>query len=138
MVRASRDDGTDTLGIVDVGSVAAHLLGWLHLDPVGSVGVGEAVTISTAQYEDRSGPCPSAVEWFRRAWAAPVWRSVNGWSNEARVGFGVLVVPGVGVLDWSRGDEEITLSPARTATIVRSVVEAANTLAPGTRTRSRI
>jgi hypothetical protein len=137
VVRASRGDGTDTLGIVDVGSVAAHLLGWLDLDPVGSVGAGEPVTISSAQYEDRSGPCPSDVEWFRTAWAAPAWRFVNGWSHEAGAGVGALLVPGVGNVRWSRDDDEITLQPIRNAALVRSVVEVANSLAAGTGSRSR-
>jgi hypothetical protein len=138
VVRASRGDGTDTLGIVDVGSVAAHLLGWLDLDPVGSVGAGEPVTISSAQYEDRSGPCPSDVEWFRTAWAAPAWRFVNGWSHEAGAGVGALLVPGVGNVRWSRGDDEVTLQPIRNAALVRSAVEVANALAAGTGSRSGV
>lgn len=135
VVRASRGDGTDALGIVDVGSVAAHLLGWLDLDPVGSVGVGEPVTISTAQYEDRSGPCPSDVGWFRTAWAAPTWRIVNGWSHAAGAGVGGLLVPGVGNVRWSRDDDEVTLQPIRNAALVRSVVEVATALAAGTGSR---
>lgn len=124
VVRASRGDGTDALGIVDVGSVAAHLLGWLDLDPVGSVGAGEPVTISTAQYKDRSGPCPSDVEWFRTAWAAPTWRSVKGWSHESGTGVFGLVVPGVGALRWERGEHEVTLRPIRNVVLVRDAVSA--------------
>lgn len=138
VVRASRGDGTDGLGMVDVGSVAAHLLGWLDLDPVGSVGAGERVTISIAQYEDRSGPCPSDVEWFRKAWAAQTWRFVNGWSHEAGTGVSALLVPGVGNVRWSRSDDEVTLQPIRNAALVRSAVEAANALAAGTGSRSGV
>lgn len=128
LVRASRSDGTDALGIIDVGMIAVHLLGWLDLDPVGSVGAGEPVTISTAQYEDRSGPCPSDVEWFRAAWAAPTWRSVSGWSHESGTGVFGLLVPGVGALRWERGEHEVTLQPVRSASIVRDAVSAAAAL----------
>jgi|GEM_PF-6469767 len=137
VVRASRGDGTDALGIVDVGSVAAHLLGWLDLDPVGSVGAGEPVTISSAQYDDRSGPCPSDVEWFRTAWAAPTWRSLKGWSHESGTGLFGLIVPGVGALRWDRGEHEVTLQPIRNASLVRDAVTAVNALTAGTGSPSR-
>ncbi len=138
VVRAPRGDGTDALGIVDVGSLAAHLLGWLDLGPVGSVGAGEPVTISIAQYEDRSGPCPSDVEWFRTAWAAPTWRSVKGWNHESGTGLFGLVIPGVGALRWERGEHEVTLQPIRNASVVRDAVAAVNALTAGTGSRSRV
>lgn len=125
VVRASRSDGTDALGIIAVGTIPVHLLGWLDLDPVGSVGAGEPVTISAAQYEDRSGPCPSDVEWFRTAWAAPTWRFVSGWSHESGTGVSGLLVAGVGALEWERGEHEVTLQPARNASVVRNAVSAA-------------
>ncbi|OII10302.1 hypothetical protein [Curtobacterium sp. MCBA15_008] len=126
VVRAGQPDGSEALGIVRPGSLVAHLLRWLDIDPVDSVGVGEPVTITTAQYEDRSGPCPSDVEWFRRAWAAPRWRSVNGWSHQAGKGVHGMIVPGVGALTLERGEDTITLRPERTAVVVRSAVEGVN------------
>ncbi|WIB78758.1 hypothetical protein DEJ28_06595 [Curtobacterium sp. MCPF17_002] len=126
VVRASQDDGSEALGIVRPGSLVAHLLQWLDIDPVDSVGVGEPVTITTAQYEDRSGPCPSDVEWFQRAWAAPRWQLVNGWSHQAGKGVHGMIVPGVGALTWERGEDTITLRPEDTAVIVRSAIEGVN------------
>ena len=126
VVRAGHEDGSEALGIVRPGALVAHLLRWLDLDPVDSVGAGEPVTITTAQYEDRSGACPSNVEWFRRAWAAPRWRVVNGWSHEAGKGVHGMIVPGVGAVTWQRGEDTITLRPERTAVVVRSAVEGVN------------
>jgi len=138
VIRASRSDGADALGIVDVGSLAAHLLGWLDLDAVGSVGAGEPVTIATAQYEDRSGPCPSDVEWFRTAWAAPTWRSIKGWSHESGTGLFGLLVPGVGALRWERGEHEVTVQPIRNDSVVRDAVAAVSALTAGAGSRSRV
>ncbi|WIB69595.1 hypothetical protein [Curtobacterium sp. MCBD17_026] len=126
VVRVGHEDGSESLGVVRPGSLVAHLLRWLDVDPVDSVGVGEPVTITTAQYEDRSGPCPSDVEWFQRAWAAPRWRSVNGWSHQAGKGVHGLLVPGVGALTREGGDGTITLRPERTAVVVRGAVEGVN------------
>lgn len=128
VVRASQDDGSEAFGIVRPGSLVAHLLQWLDIDPLDSLGVGEPVTITTAQYEDRSGPCPSDVEWFRTAWPAPRWRFVNGWSHEAGAGLGGLLVPGLGALGLERGEGTVTLRPERTAGVVRSTVQAVNAL----------
>ncbi|MGN7221228.1 hypothetical protein ACTHQN_00065 [Curtobacterium flaccumfaciens] len=126
VVRAGHEDGSESLGVVRPGSLVAHLLRWLDVDPVESVGSGEPVTITTAQYEDRSGPCPSDVLWFRRAWAEPRWRSVNGWSHQAGKGVHGLFVPGVGALTRESGDGTITLRPERTAVVVRGAVEGVN------------
>lgn len=129
VVRADQEDGSESLGLVRPGALVAHLLRWLDVDPVGSVGIGEPVTITTAQYEDRSGPCPSDVAWFRRAWAEPRWRSVNGWSDQAGKGVHGLFVPGVGALTRDGGEGTITLRPERTAVVVRRAVEGVNAFA---------
>ncbi|WP_420367237.1 hypothetical protein [Curtobacterium sp. L1-20] len=126
VVRAEQRDGSEALGVVRPGALVAHLLRWLNIDPAASVGAGEPVTVTTAQYEDRSGPCPSDVEWFRQAWAAPRWRMINGWSHQAGKGVHGLLVPGVGTLTWDRDEDTITLRPERLVTLVRSAVEGVN------------
>lgn len=126
VVRAGHQDGSESLGIVRAGELASFLLHWLGIGPVDWDGALEPVTITAAQYEDRSGPCPSDVEWFRAAWAAPSWRSVHGWSHQAHAGVGALLVPGMGPLRWERGEDDITLHPIQNAEVVRHVVEAVN------------
>lgn len=139
VVRAGHGDGSESLGLVRPGALVAHLLRWLDIDPVGSVGAGEPVTITRAQYQDRSGPCPSDVAWFRRAWAEPRWRSVNGWSHEAGAGVHALLVPGVGALAMDSDEHTVTLRPEQTAVVVRRAVEGVNAftaLTGGPRPRS--
>ncbi|WP_412873960.1 hypothetical protein ACL00U_06325 [Curtobacterium poinsettiae] len=129
VVRAGHQDGSESLGVVRPGLLVAHLLRWLDVDPVGSIGFGEPVTITRAEYEDRSGPCPSDVAWFRRAWAEPRWRSVNGWSHQTGRGVGGLFVQGVGALTRENGAGTVTLRPERTAVVVRSAVKGVNAFA---------
>ncbi|MCJ1715426.1 hypothetical protein [Curtobacterium sp. VKM Ac-2922] len=129
VVRAEQPDGSTALGVVDVGSVAGHLLAWISPEPTGTIVGRGAVTISSAQLVDRSGPCPSDVAWFRAAWTAPTWQSVRGWSDAARSGFGWLSIGGVGVAEWSSTGDRVTLAPERPSSLVRQVATTTNGLA---------
>ncbi len=128
LVLATGPDGTESFGVVPAVKVAGHLLAWLALDPTGTVGGGEPVTITREQFADRSGPCPSDVPWFRQAWSSPHWRSVWGWSHEAAAGVHALLVPGTGALGWDRGGDTVELRPMRTATVVRSALDGIDAL----------
>lgn len=128
VVRAEQPGGSTTLGVVDVRAVAGHLLAWLSPDPAVSIAGADTVTISSEQFDDRSGPCPSDVAWLRAAWTAPTWRSVRAWSHAARSGFGWLAIDGVGVATWSREGDSATLRPERLTTLLRQVITTTNGL----------
>lgn len=130
VVRAEQPDGSTMLGVVDVGAVAGYLLAWLSTEPAVSIAGAATVAISSSQFEDRSGPCPSDVAWFRAAWTAPNWQSVRAWSHAARSGFGWLAIDGVGVATWSREGDSVTLRPERLTTLLRQVVTTTNGLNP--------
>lgn len=134
-MRVELGDGRVGLGVTSVAGAVGHLLDWIAVEPTWFVGEQEAVTVPLAALQARcaepiEAPTPDVAvsgrpEWFRRAWAAPGWRSVFGWSEETGFGIFAIDVPGFGWLErYTETDGAVSLRPIRTETVVRQVIGA--------------
>lgn len=132
-MRVERDASRIALGITSISGAVGHLLDWIAVNPTWFVGEQEPVTIPITALEARFAGAhaetdisiPEGAEWFRRAWDAPGWRSVFGWSEETGYGIFAIDVPGFGWLErYTTADGDVSLRLIRAEAVVRQVIGA--------------